>query len=375
MKYGAVMNKNDINVSDVLSDVDYEKTIKEFGVQPINSAMDELKKVTKLDKLYRRNVIFAHRDLGVIIDAIKNHKKFAVVTGENPSGPLHFGNKLFVDQAKFFQENGADVFVPISNDETYVFKKVKNLDKATENAYNIVIPSLIALGLKKGKTHIFVSTRMRSVYELATRLSTHATFSMVKAIFGFNNETSPGQIFYPIVETAHILLPQLEMFGGPKPVVVPIGIDQDPYMRLCRDISEKEGFIKPSSTYHKFIRGLSGGKMSGSRPNSAIFLTDTPEDAEKKIMRAITGGGGTIEEHRKNGGNPENCSVFDYFKMHLIEDDSKLKKIYEECRSGKRICGECKKEAAELMKKFLIDFQEKFEKAKDQVDDYLLHER
>jgi len=365
----------EIRVDNVKGEVNYKKAIEEFGVTPIDEELEKLKRVTNLDKLYRRGIIFAHRDLHAITDAIKNKKKFSVLTGVNPSGPLHFGNKLFVDQAKFFQNNGADVFIPISNDESYVFRKVKNIDDATKNAYNIVIPELIALGLKKRKTHIFVSTRYRKIYELAVKLSTKITFSMIKAIFGFNNETSPGQIFYGVVQVAHILSPQLEEFGGPKPVVVPIGIDQDPYMRLARDIAVKSGFMKPSSTYHKFIRGLSGGKMSGSKPNNAIFLTDSPKIAEKKIMRAITGGGGSAEEQKKNGGNPDNCSVYDYLKMHLIEDDNKLKKIYDDCRSGRRLCGECKKEAAELMKKFLIKFDEKLERAKDQVDDYLIHER
>ncbi len=364
-----------ITVDEVSGEINYNKIIDEFGVSKIDNVVKELSKVTELSMLYRRGIIFAHRDLNVIIDAIKNHKKFAVVTGANPSGSLHFGNKLFVDQAKFYQENGADVFIPISNDESYVFNKVKTIDEATKNAYEYVIPTLIALGLKKGKTHIFVSTKCRDIYELSVRLSKRATFSMMKDIFGFTNESSPGKIFYGVVETAHILFPQIERFGGPKPVVVPIGIDQDPYMRLSRDIAVKEGFVKPSSTYHKFIRGLTGAKMSGSKPNSAIFLTDAPEVAEKKIMRAITGGGGTIKEHREHGGNPDVCSVYDYFKMHLVHDDAKLKKIYDECRSGKRTCGECKREAAELMKKFLINFHEKFEKAKDEVDDYLIHER
>ncbi len=364
-----------VTIDNVEGEIDYNKIIKEFGVSPIDEELKKLKKITELSKLYRRGIVFAHRDLNVIVDAIRLKKDFAVVTGANPSGSLHFGNKLFVDQAKFFQDNGADVFVPVSNDESYVFRKIKNLDDATKNAYERVIPTLIALGLKKGKTHIFVSTRYRDIYELSVKLSERATLSMMKAIFGFNNETPPGQIFYGIVQTAHILLPQTDKFGGPKPVVVPVGIDQDPYIRLTRDIASKEGFVKPSSTYHKFARSLTGGKMSGSKPNSAIFLTDSPEVAEKKLMRAITGGGGSVKEQREKGGNPDKCSIFDYFKMHLIDDDKKLNQIYNECKSGKRLCGECKKEAAELMKKFLIKFDERVEKAKDKVDDYLIHER
>ncbi|MHA1834119.1 MAG: tryptophan--tRNA ligase, partial [Candidatus Baldrarchaeia archaeon] len=277
---------------------------------------------------------------------------------------LHFGNKLFLDQALFLQKLGADVFIPISNDETYVFNKTRNLEEATKNSIENVIPDIIALGFNPKQTKIFISTKEPKVYELAVRLSTKTTLSTVKAIFGFTNETNPGQIFYTIVQSAHILLPQLKEFGGSKPVVVPIGIDQDPYIRLSRDIAEKSGFVKPSSTYHKFMMGLRGGKMSGSKPETCIFLNEKPETAKKKIMKAITGGAGTIEEQKKKGGNPDICSIFEYFKFHLIENDKKLKEIYQECKSGKRICGDCKKECADILAKFLNEHAKKKEKTK-----------
>ncbi len=47
----------------------------------------------------------------------------------------------------------------------------------------------------------------------------------------------------------------------------------------------------PTSTYHKFMTGLQGGKMSSSIPESYIALTDKPEDGAKKVMRAKTGAG------------------------------------------------------------------------------------
>ena len=50
------------------------------------------------------------------------------------------------------------------------------------------------------------------------------------------------------MQVADILLPQIEEFGGPKKVVVPVGVDQDPHIRLTRDIAhrlnEELGFIE-----------------------------------------------------------------------------------------------------------------------------------
>jgi len=39
------------------------------------------------------------------------------------------------------------------------------------------------------------------------------------------------------------------------------------------------GFIPPASIYHRFMTGLTGGKMSSSRPESHISLTEEPKEA------------------------------------------------------------------------------------------------
>src|SRR3989338_4895033 len=176
-----------MSVSEVEGEVDYNATMKEFGIDVMDPYQ---KKLQDAPAIYRRGLVFGQRDFARIFDAIKNKRRFAVLTGVNPSGASHLGNKLFIDQALYFQKC----------------------------------------------TKIFISTRTLRVYDLAVKISTKTTFSTVKAIFGFDNETNPGQIFYSVVQSAHILFPQL---FGYKETVVPVGIDQDPYMRLVRDISEK----------------------------------------------------------------------------------------------------------------------------------------
>lgn len=358
-----------ITVSEVEGEVDYGQAMKEFGIDNIGNYLGRMK---NLPAIYRRGTVFGQRDFSHILDAIARKKRFAVLTGFNPSGPLHLGNLLFLKQALFFQSLGAEVFIPISNDETYVFRKAESVEKATENAYGHVIPDIIALGFRPKKTKIFISTKEPRVYELAVRLSARTTFSTIKAIFGFGNDTNPGAIFYSIVQSAHILLPQLEEFGGPKPTVVPIGIDQDPYIRLSRDLAEKAGMTKPSSTYHRFLPGLRGGKMSGSRPETCIFLTDQPEAAGKKIMRAFSGGGTTLEEHRKHGGNPDIDVACQYLSALFEEDDRKLEEIFSGYRNGSLQSGEVKSYLAGKVEKFLKEHHKKREKAKRRIDEFML---
>ena len=360
-----------IDVEKVEGEIDYDKVIKEFGVEPIEALKPKLKKLEEISLLYRRGIIFAHRDLNKILDAIEKKENFAVLTGFNPSAPLHFGNKMFIDQAIAFQRLGGKVYIPLSDDETYVFGKSNSLEEARERAYSL-IPKILALGLDVNKTKVFVSSTCKYVYPLAVKLSRKTTLSTIKAIFGFNDSDNPGKFFYGVVQAAHILLPQIEELEGRVPTVVPIGIDQDPYIRLARDLAEKLNFEKPSSTNHFFMRGLRGGKMSGSKKESAIFLDDSLEIVKEKIMNALTGGAPSREEQRKFGGKPERCVVFEYFKFHLVEDDERLRKIYSECREGERVCGDCKQECFEMLAKFLESYRERVEKAKDMVGKVLL---
>ncbi|HII81149.1 MAG TPA: tryptophan--tRNA ligase, partial [Methanosarcina sp.] len=122
--------------------------------------------------------------------------------------------------------------------------------------------------------------------------------------------------------------------------------------------------------YHRFMSGLQGGKMSSSIPDSHIALTDDPKEGAKKVKKAKTGGCMTLEEQKKLGGNPDECSVFELMLFHLIEDDEELLEIRQECVCGTRMCGSCKQLAAEKMQEFLKDHQEKRELAREQLDEY-----
>ena len=131
------------------------------------------------------------------------------------------------------------------------------------------------------------------------------------------------------------------------------------------------GFLSPSSTYHRFMTGLTGGKMSSSQPESAIFLTDTPDVARKKIMSAKTGGAVSLSEHKKFGGRPEDCVVYELLLYHLMDNDQELADLYTRCTGGQQRCGDCKKMVADQMASLLIDLQEKRKGALEQIQEYV----
>ncbi len=335
----------------------YEKLYSEFGLKPFPEAWKKI-----LDNhLFRRGIVVAHRDFQKIIDAIKNKKEFFLVTGVASSGKMHLGHKMIADLAIFFKELGAKIFFVIADIDAYVSReKIKDIEEVKKYAVEN-IANLLALGLEK--SDIYLQSKKESrYYEFAFEISKKLTFSEYKAIYG---ELTPGKLAANFLQYADILHPQLPEYLGPTPSVVPISFDQDPHIRATRDVAQrltKYKFILPSSIYVRHQSGLKEkSKMSSSDPNTAIFLTDGLEDVRRKIFRAFTGGRGSIEEQGRLGGNPDICKVYEIMKYHNPNDEE-VEEIYENCRSGKLICGDCKKNCFEFMAKFLEKHQKLFEK-------------
>jgi len=342
----------------------YQKIIESYGMEPFNEKI--LKKFPKPNRLMRRFVVFGHQDLDRIADAIKNKKKFAILTGIMPSSEkLHLGNKMVVEMVKYFQEQGGGANVLVADLEALATREI-SLEEAEKRAMNFHIPAYIALGLDPKKTNFYFQSKNKVVRDLAYDFSNKLTLNEFRAIYG---DLNAGKIMSVLTQIGDILYPQVKK---PKPVVVPVGPDQSPHLRACRDVVrryKKHNFILPSATYHKYTPSLDGSmKMSKSTPNSYVSIPEDPEEVAKKMLITKTGGQKTIEEQKKLGGKPEECVVFELFKQHLIEDDNELNEIYEKCKQGKIMCGECKKKAAELMKKFMEDFNKKFKKAKEEMN-------
>jgi len=88
-------------------------------------------------------------------------------------------------------------------------------------------------------------------------------------------------------------------------------------------------------------------------------------------MQAKTGGAVSLEEQKRNGGNPDACMIYELLLYHLIDDDTRLMEIYQACKNGSQLCGQCKKLTAELIEQMLTDIHEKRKNADEKMDQYL----
>ena len=88
---------------------DYDRIIEQFGL----SSMDNIT-MEHPSRLHRRGIVFAHRDLDQVLDAQRKGDPFGVLTGLMPSGQMHLGHSMVIDQVKWFQQQGGDVTIAVA---------------------------------------------------------------------------------------------------------------------------------------------------------------------------------------------------------------------------------------------------------------------
>jgi tryptophanyl-tRNA synthetase len=368
-----------VNPYEVKGKVNYERLIKEFGLERINE--DILKKIKKqigkeeLSYMLSRGIFFAGRDLKWIFEEYEKGNKFFLYTGCGPSGPIHIGHLMVWYFTKWLQDKfDVELYFQFTDDEKFLYKEMsyEEIQKWTEE--NML--DVIAVGFNPKKTHFIIDTKHANImYPEAIKVAKKLTFSTIKSSFGFNESNNVGSIFYTAMQAVPAFLPCV-LKKKKMPCLIPHAIDQDPHFRLTRDILPKLGYYKPASIQCSFLPPLtrSEGKMSSSAENiKGILSIDSPAEVKNKINKyAFSGGKDTIEEHRKLGGNPEIDVSFQYLKCFFEENDKKLKQIEKNYQSGKLSTGELKKYTIEKINKFLIEHQERRRKAKKFVSQYIL---
>lgn len=333
-----------------------KRLIEEFGAKPI----ENLKELPEF-YTFKSGVLISHRDFDKFFSAIKRKEKCAILSGVNASGSLHLGHKAVFDTNLFFQRKyNIPVFIPISDDESYVAKKVNSQEEGLKNSMQLA-KELIAYGFDPKKTYFIIDQIYTNIYNLAIKLSKYVNLSEIKATYGYKNEENIGLHFYPAIQSAHVLFPQHQF--SIKNVLVPIGPDEDAHIRISRDIASRAGYKKAAILHSLFLPGIDGEKMSKSR-NNAIFLLDDEKTIRKKVGRAFSGGQKTVEEHRKKGGNPDIDVSFLYLK-YLFLNKEESESIYEGYKKGDLLTSELKSIFLNKVLEFTSNFQLRLKNLKE----------
>lgn len=353
---------------------DYDRLQSEFGIEPLAPLVSRFKAPSHH---ISRGIDFGQRDLARVLDAIDDHKPYAVMSGIKPDGVFHLGNKMTADDMIYFQSlsKKGTVYYSIADVEAYTDNGLSFNESSKTAVRNVA--DILALGLDPDRAVVYKQSEEMRVMKMSTIFSRGVTNNMMKAIYG---ERQLGLYMSALIQAGDILMPQLPEFGGPKPVLVPVGADQDPHIRLSRDLANRYrsefGFMPPSAIYHRLELALTGGqKMSKRDPESGFTLDDTSADASKRIRSAFTGGRDTVEEQRRLGGRPDICPIYDLYRFHFAKDDEHVQKVNHECTEGIRLCGECKQEVIGTVKAFLDEHHKKREALMEDAAELLAKNR
>lgn len=355
---------------EVTGRIDYDKLRRDFGTGAIDDGMRErIKKACgTLHPMLSRGFFFSQRDLKPVLDDYESGRGFFLYTGRGPSGPMHLGHLVPLIFTKWLQDKfKVNLYIEITDDEKFVFKRELSWDDVGKHSRDNML-DIAAVGFDPDRTFIFRDSEyIRNVYPLMLKIAKKITFSTTRAVFGFENETNIGSIFYP----AYQVVPT---FFEKRRCLIPNAIDQDPYWRIQRDIAESLGYLKTSAIHSKFIPPLQGisGKMSASSPESAVWLTDDEKAVKKKINKyAFSGGQPTVEEHRRLGGNPDIDVPYQWLSILFEPDDKKLKQIHDDYVTGRLLTGEIKQILIERISAFLARHQENRGKAAKEIGRFM----
>ena len=286
-----------------------------------------------------------------------------ILTGDRPTGRLHIGHYFGSLQNRVKLQDEYETYILIA-DVQALTDNFNNPEKVRKNVRELVIDYL-SCGIDPEKSTIYIQSMIPETAELTVFYSNLVTIARLernptvktelaqkKDVFG--ESVTYGFLGYPVSQAADITVLNGE--------IVPTGEDQEPLIEQCREIVRKFNSIygevlkEPEILLSKNrrIKGLDGNAKMGKSLGNAIYISDTPEEINKKVMSAVTD---PNRIKKDDLGNPDVCMVAYYH--NLFSSQAECKKVCEECKKGLRGCVACKKELSKNICEFLKPMREK----------------
>jgi len=298
-------------------------------------------------------------------------------SGIQPSGQLNIGNYIgAISQWVTLQEKYQCIFSVVD----YHAITVKQDPKELKQRILEITKIYLAAGIDPKKTIIFQQSSISAHTELAWILNCYGAriadlnkMTQFKDKAGKNQESvSVGLYDYPVLMAADILLYDTD--------VVPVGEDQKQHVELARDLAKRfnnefgsvfkipEAVIKKEGARIMSLQD-SSKKMSKSdaNQNSWISLLEEPEVARKKIMKAITDSGEEINYDLVN--KPAISNLLTIYAQLGNREIPRLVKDYKDKRYS-----DFKKDLAEVVVKFLENFQAKYKSISNEQVNLILED-
>lgn len=303
-----------------------------------------------------------------------------IITGDRPTGRLHLGHYFGSVASRVKMQYDYDTYILIA-DVQALTDNFDNPDKVRKNVHELAIDYLSA-GIDPTHSHIYIQSLIPEVAELTVYFSNLVSISRLyrnpttkhevlqkHEVFGDKGEgITYGFLGYPVSQAADITA----LDGD----VVPVGDDQLPHIEQTREIVRKfnniygDTFKEPEAYLSATprIKGLDGNEKMSKSLGNCIYLSDSEEEIQSKVMKATTD---PNKIKKDDPANPDVCMVYYY---HKLIDNENIDTICKECKKGERGCVACKKELATALAQYLKPIREKrkyYEEHPEEVDKIL----
>lgn len=225
--------------------------------------------------------------------------------GWEPSGLVHLGTGVICAyKIKDFVEAGIHYKAYLSTWHAWLNNKLGGDLNLIRKSADLFRHSWIALGVPPDKVEFIYSDKLYDdldYWATVVRVSKNLTIARGRRTLEIagRKETEARMIsdfLYTPMQVADIYYMQVK--------ICQLGIDQRKANVVARELGERLGFWKPVCVHHHLLQGLekpkvwpipegqekealSSAKMSKSKPETCIFLYDTPEEIKQKTVRAF----------------------------------------------------------------------------------------
>ena len=296
-----------------------------------------------------------------------------VVSGIRSTGNLHLGN-YFGALRNFIRmqdENQCFFFIADIHSLT-THPDPKSLHANVKN----VLVDYLAAGIDPEKSIIYLQSDIPEIAELYLYLNMHAYLGELAKTTSFKEKArkqpdniNAGLLTYPTLMAADIIIHHADK--------VPVGKDQEQHLEMTRRFARRfnnfygvEYFKEPVA--YNFgqelikIPGLDGSGKMGKSEGNAIYLSDAPEEIEKKVKRAITDSG------PKEFNSPKPDYIENLFTLMKAVSEPEVVQHYEELWNKCEIrYSDMKKQLAEDIIKVTSPIRERI--LEIEKDDAYLH--
>ena len=303
-----------------------------------------------------------------------------VLTGDTPTGKLHLGHYVGTLENRVKLQNEYEMFILFA--DTHALTTLSSTPKVISEYTRQVLLDNLSVGLDPKNVTFFVESGVPEIYELAAIFSMYVSHNRalrnptikdeIKSK-GLGNQYSLGFINYPIFQAADMLCVKSEL--------VPVGKDQEAHLEQTREIAramnkltDSDIFPEPKALIGRVgkLIGTDGNPKMGKSLNNTIYLSDSKEEVEKRVMNMYTD---PKRIHSTDPGTLEGNPVFIYLDTFATDKD----KVQIEGYKNKYIKGEVgdvevKRFLTKVLNEFLEPIRQRrseYEKQPDLLDSIL----